>query len=620
MDLGVSGSQDDFEVLDAVVPHAYIVGNGIFEQDDVLVDDRQGTRKDASVDLRAFLSVKQDLTAPGMIEARDQFGNGGFAAAGGTDQGDPAAGLHGQVEILDQRFGQPGIAEGHMFELDRTGQLVIFHFFIVIVIGQDRVIRILHDVFDPFHGGPHLLQGLAGGGQPGGRRHKAGQIALELGDQTDGELALHGQVDAHDDDQHVGDHGHQGRDHAQILIDQVIFDVLGVDTGLITGPSLKVTFFRARGLDGFDHLDTGYGSAGQLAAVTHLDTGDIDPPGGYDPGHEDIDDHGSQAQNGQYGADPQHDCQIKDHHDRIQEEGGEGIDQVAGNDRVGPLSLLDIAGHPLGIKFHGQAENLPHIGGIAHNGHFAVDPQAVNLPHARDQDFQGRESGQSDDKGHGPVRILAHQQSVEEYSREAGIDQIEERGDHRGHNNKSGRRTGPLHPRFSEIKHTLLFSAGFKVLTRPEHQADAREGFVKLLHGYLHLTPGGVIEHGVVALKSIQYHKVVEIPVNDTGKFTVLFEDLRFEPVPFCLKTVISRGDQYIFRVGAVPGNTAVCTDLLQGDPLLIICQDHSQTGCPAFQGFQLHDDRNLCHAFADRVLDFYLAAHPFLLPVNVKI
>ena len=73
---------------------------------------------------------------------------------------------------------------------------------------------------------------------------------------------------------------------------------------------------------------------------------------GDDPGHDQVDQDGPQPHQGQDPAVADHDHQVKDHHDGVQHQGGEGVDQAARDGGVGTLPLLDVPRHALGEEFH----------------------------------------------------------------------------------------------------------------------------------------------------------------------------------------------------------------------------------------------------------------------------
>ena len=81
MDLGISGRHDHFKILYAVIPHADIGCNGVLKQNDFLIHDGHRACEDTSVDRGDRLSVKQDLSAPGLIKSRDQTAQSRLSAA-----------------------------------------------------------------------------------------------------------------------------------------------------------------------------------------------------------------------------------------------------------------------------------------------------------------------------------------------------------------------------------------------------------------------------------------------------------------------------------------------------------------------------------------------------------
>ena len=146
-----------------------------------------------------------------------------------------------------------------------------------------------------------------------------------------------------------------------------------------------------------------------------------------------------------------------------------------------------------------------------------------------------------------------------------------------------------------------------KILPGCDHQTDSCKGPVKLLHGYSDKTPCRIIDDGIIALKTVQHHKVIKIPVDNTGEFCVLFQSADLHAVSGGLKAVAAGSDQYISGIGAVSRNTAVFANLLQGHPFFIIGHDHGKAGSTAFQCLHLHDHRNLCDTSADRFSDLSL-------------
>ena len=107
IDARVACSQDHFEILNGIVPHANVLRDGIFKEGDILIDDTDRTGEDIAVDLPDRHAVKCDGTAPGLVEPGDQLGQGGFAAARPADNGNLLPRLDGQGEIGNQRGPQP---------------------------------------------------------------------------------------------------------------------------------------------------------------------------------------------------------------------------------------------------------------------------------------------------------------------------------------------------------------------------------------------------------------------------------------------------------------------------------------------------------------------------------
>ena len=136
------------------------------------------------------------------------------------------------------------------------------------------------------------------------------------------------------------------------------------------------------------------------------------------------------------------------------------------------------------------------------------------------------------------------------------------------------------------------------MISRRKLDDDPGEAAFKLLHGYFHNAPGRVIEHGPPLPEAIQHHKMIIIPEQNTREDPLFLQVRGFHLVSVCMHPIVDRRQAHVVRIGPVPGDSAVLPDLFQGNPFPIIGKDHVQTRCPAFQGFQLHDHRNLCHFF----------------------
>ena len=186
-----------------------------------------------------------------------------------------------------------------------------------------------------------------------------------------------------------------------------VFHVLGVDRGLIARPFAEEAVLRAGGLDGLRHADARQGGGGQLALVPHLHPGQVDPLPGKIPGHPDVQDQGGQADQGQHQAVAQHQHQVEHHHDGVQQQRRDGLHQRAGDGGVGGLALEDVAHHALGEELHGQAQHLPHVGGVADDGQLAVDLQRIHRPRPLHHQLQRAQQRHQRDEGVQPPRAPA---------------------------------------------------------------------------------------------------------------------------------------------------------------------------------------------------------------------
>ena len=193
MDLGVARREDHLVVLDRRIPHLDIVGDRIFKQRDILIYDSQRSPENSFIDLPDRLSVKEDLTAPGLMQTRQELGERGFAAAGSADKGNALSGLKRHAEILDQGLSQRRVSERDVPHLHLAGKLGVGYVLRsgVRLILRKRIDTVFHNVLDPFHLCPQLLDCLSGRDQCIGRGKKSLHIDAELRDHTGCELPLH---------------------------------------------------------------------------------------------------------------------------------------------------------------------------------------------------------------------------------------------------------------------------------------------------------------------------------------------------------------------------------------------------------------------------------------------
>ena len=492
-----------------------------------------------------------------------------------------------------------------MIDLDLPLQLGVAFPGMLAAVAEDRVVRRLHDVLHPLHLRPHFLDGLPGPDQGHGRRHEGAEQALERGDLTQGKAAVHRQAHAQEQDRVIAHRGDKLGDQADAGIQGGEFDLLGVDGGLVAAPLSEKAALRAGGPDGLRQADARHRRRRQLAFVPHLHAGQVDALIGQIPGHEQVERQGGQADQRHQGAVAQHHHQIKDHHHRVHRQRGHGFDQRARDGRVGALALQNVPGHALGEKSHRQPQDLPHVLGVALDGHLPVDLEGVNRPHPFHHDLENRQGRHHDDEGHKPVRRPAGEQLVKEQPGHDGVDDVKQGADHRGQYDEGHGRPCPAQALSGKGDGALPAAGGDEVLPRLKGQAKAGKGGAELLHAHVHHAPGGVVEHGVLPLKAVQHDKMVKVPVDDAGKRSLLPERLHFHLVAVDVQAVMLAGQENVFHVGAVPADPAVQADLLQRNPFAVIGQHHRQTGRAAFQRFHLHDHRHLRHAFSDRLFQF---------------
>ena len=347
VDLGVAGRQDDFKILDRVIPHADVVGDGVLKQDDVLVHDRDRARKDTPGNVSDGLAVEEDLAAPGLVEAADELADGRLAAAAAAHDGNPASRLQGHGEVPDHRVRQAGIAKGDIPQLHLSGKFGVIDVVPDGLAPDIGIIRIFHDVLDALHLCAHLLDGLPRADQSRDRPHEGIEKALEDRDHTDGETAFHGKEDPQEEDGVIGGRADETWQDPKAHIHFKKFDVLRIDRCLVAGPLAEKSVLRAGGFDGLRHADAGQRRGGQLARVPHLDAHEVDPLRGHISGKQEIEKARRQADQGQDRAVADHEYQIKDHHDAVKGQRRHSLDQGSGNGGIGILPLQDIARHAL---------------------------------------------------------------------------------------------------------------------------------------------------------------------------------------------------------------------------------------------------------------------------------
>ena len=111
----------DFDLADAD-----ILADGHFVAHEILEDDAHLAMQIVERVFAQVDAVEKDLTFGGIVEARDELDDGGFALTVFADECDALAGLDGEVEVFEDAAVGAGIGEGNVAELeaatDRSGR------------------------------------------------------------------------------------------------------------------------------------------------------------------------------------------------------------------------------------------------------------------------------------------------------------------------------------------------------------------------------------------------------------------------------------------------------------------------------------------------------------------
>ena len=611
IDFRIPRRQRHLEVLDARVPHLDVVADGILEQRDLLVDDAHAPGEYVPVDLPHRHPAEGDLPAPRLVKPGDQLRQRALSAPGPPDEGDLLPGLHVHVEVDDLGFPEPAVPEGHVLHLDFPAQLLVFLFLLPRV--EARVLLVAHHVVDPLHLRDHLLHALPGADQARCRAHEAAQEALEGHHAAGCEFPADHESDAdpeHRQVRHAADHR---RDAPHHRIQPHVADVLAVDARLVSGPPPEETVLRAAALDGLDHADAAQRGAAHLGGVPLLHPRDVDPLGRNDLAHADVDQDGSDADQAQHPAVPDHDHEIEDHHPCLQRQRREGLHQRQRDAGVGRLPVGDVGAQPLREELHRQPQHLPQVAGVPVGGHLSLDPQAVYRPDPADNDLDHAHRDEDSEEGHQPFRIPSRQQPVQEGLAEHRGDEVDQRRNRRRQDHENRRRPRALQPFLRVAENALLLPAGHKFLPGLEGHADPREFPVEFFPFNGHAAPRRVVDHGPLALESAQHDEVVEPPVDDAREGTLLEQVLRLHAPGVRLHAVVPRCHHDVLCAAPVHAHAAVDPRLLQRNPFLVVVHDHRQARRPAFQGLHLHDHRHLRDALLDRRRRLLLYHHPNL-------
>ena len=296
---------------------------------------------------------------------------------------------------------------------------------------------------------------------------------------------------------------------------------------------------------------------------------------------------------GKYHTAAQHEHQVQPHHQHVDGQRGNGIDQSGGNGGVGALPLKDISRQTLGKEIHGHPQDLPHVFRVSHCGHFAVDLQCVDRLDPERSHLGSSQKDHQSEEGIQKIPVFPGQKPVHKETGEPGIDDPEQAADQRRKQNKSGCRAGAPQTLLCIFKDAFLFPGRLKPFAGRDLKTDAREGAVQLFERDPDPAPGRIIDPGIFAADPGQDHKVIEIPVQDTGQNDPVLQTFRIAAESLGIKTIAPGSHEHVFRVGTVAGNAAVIPHLFQRDPFSVISHHHGKRSRAAFQSLHLHDDRN---------------------------
>ena len=516
-----------------------------------------------------------------------------------------------QREVINQWRVESGIPEGDVFEFYRARELVVILVLADGHIGKVNILRVLHHILHALHLRPHLLEGLSRVYHRHGGTQEGGEKALKGRDHAEGELTAHAQPDSKYQDHRVCQSRDKRGNAAEILIEPRILRVLLVDGRLKAHPTLEVAVFRSAGLDGLYHADAGHGGRRQLAGVPRLYTGDIDALFRDDAAHGDIDEDAQKPHQRQQQTVAQHDGEIEDHHHDTERQWRQRVYQRFGNGRVGAVSGLNISRHALGKELHRHFENLPHEGAAADHRHLSVDFERVDRSDCRDKDLQQTHRRDERNKGHQKLAVFASQQPVHE---KAGKGRTQERkhiADDTGQHDEGHRRTRARKPFAGEGQGACPFPVRYEVRCRRKRHDNAGERLIKLVHRDPDAAPSGIVDADVLTAETAEHHKVIEIPMDDTGESGEPFDSFHAHAEALGLKPIAPGGFHDVARLRAVSRYAAVYTHLLQRHPLSVIGKHHRKAGRAALQCLHLHDDGHFySFAFSGRADVIFTHTH----------
>ena len=114
---------------------------------------------------------------------------------------------------------------------------------------------------------------------------------------------------------------------------------------------------------------------------------------------------------------------------------------------------------------------------------------------------------------------------------------------------------------------------GLEVGTGSGGDGYARVGTAEILHRHGHAAHGGVVDERKSAVETLEHHEVVVVPVDDGWREGGQVVDVGMPSVG--IHAVGAGGENDVAGIAAIARHTAVGAQLLDGQPLAVICQQH---------------------------------------------
>ena len=206
-----------------------------------------------------------------------------------------------------------------------------------------------------------------------------------------------------------------------------------------------------------------------------------------------------------------------------------------------------------------------------------------------------------------PIGTFVRQKAVHKNTRKRRRDNTYQRRNEGRKHDKSNGNLSSVQPFYGKREDAFPLSGGNKVFVRFKHQADACKRLVEGLHRHRIIALGRIVDDSLFSLESVKHDKVIEIPMNDTGEFPVLFQIIRLISVSLGNKSIASGGNKKIFCIRTIARHAAIDADLFKRYPFVVICAHHGKRRRTALKCFHLHDDGDFGDAFRERTFDFNL-------------